>query len=96
MSITQEMREFCETLNNFLDLELDKKKRKYGKYRLIKKNDPIVGEKCIICLDTFKCGYYKRELECGHTFHKKCIDKWFRFEKSPSCPVCREIFKKYI
>ena len=29
----------------------------------------------------------KKTLRCKHSFHKKCIDKWF--EKSYTCPICR-------
>lgn len=64
-----------------------------GKYIRIKKNDKIVGEDCIICSDEYKSGQYKRDLECKHTFHKKCIDKWFKMNKDMECPVCR---KKHI
>lgn len=27
-------------------------------------------------------------LSCGHEFHSKCIEDWF--ERSSSCPLCRE------
>jgi hypothetical protein len=42
---------------------------------------------CSVCLEdcdtTRKC----RVLNCGHFFHKVCIDKWVRGESS--CPMCR-------
>jgi len=62
------------------------------KYRLIKKDDKLIKdeEKCVICLDNYKVNEYKRELKCGHVFHKKCIDKWFKKRSdNKSCPLCR-------
>ena len=57
----------------------------------IKKDDPILENDCSICMDNYKYKQYKRILpECKHTFHKKCIDNWFK--KNSSCPVCRKDF----
>lgn len=62
-----------------------------GKAIYIKKDDPILGTDCGICMDNYKYKQYKRILpECKHTFHKKCIDNWFK--KNSSCPVCRKDF----
>jgi cysteinyl-tRNA synthetase len=56
----------------------------------IKKNDDILGTSCLICMDEYKEGTFKRLLpKCKHCFHKKCIDKWLK--KNASCPVCRDI-----
>lgn len=40
---------------------------------------------CSICLDTLRCNM--KQLECGHTFHKVCIDMWF--SRNATCPLCR-------
>jgi len=50
--------------------------------------DNINKENCIICLEEpkKKCC----QLKCGHIFHKRCINKWFR--TSSSCPICRKDF----
>jgi hypothetical protein len=62
-----------------------------GKAIYIKKDDPILETDCGICMDNYKYKQYKRILpECKHTFHKKCIDSWFK--KNSSCPVCRKDF----
>ena len=62
-----------------------------GKAIYIKNDDPILQTDCSICMDNYKYKQYKRVLpECKHTFHKKCIDNWFK--KNSSCPVCRKDF----
>ena len=61
-----------------------------GKPIKIKQNDKLIKnkEKCNICYQHFKVGEYKRNLpQCGHFYHKKCIDKWLKI--NPRCPICR-------
>ena len=44
--------------------------------------------KCSICLEEKKSE--KIILKCGHSFHKKCIHKWFKTDSlNLSCPLCR-------
>ena len=40
---------------------------------------------CAICLETTK--RTDKKLKCKHSFHPKCIMKWF--ETSIECPQCR-------
>ncbi|XP_070200984.1 E3 ubiquitin-protein ligase DZIP3-like [Littorina saxatilis] len=49
-----------------------------------------IEEECCICLVEFTkaCRY---PLECGHTFHKQCIDKWVKEQGERTCPICRNI-----
>lgn len=43
---------------------------------------------CAVCLTEIGVGNSARLLPaCGHTFHKGCIDLWFRYRST--CPVCR-------
>jgi hypothetical protein len=43
---------------------------------------------CSICLDNYGDGDVLRMLpECGHLFHRECVDPWLRYH--PTCPVCR-------
>lgn len=57
-----------------------------GKYEKVKKED--LEKECSICMESFCEKEFKRTIpECGHLFHKKCIDKWLK--KKPSCPICR-------
>lgn len=51
---------------------------------------------CNICMHNILHGQMARELPCGHIFHKKCIDRWFKDECY--CPLdklnIRELLKK--
>ncbi len=44
-------------------------------------------QECTICLETVIEGEEIRVLECGHTFHRTCIDKWLVLQRY--CPYCR-------
>ena len=59
-------------------------------------NDPIVISECTICLESKNYNnddpndYFNViTLECGHTFHKGCIDNYNRAARNPLCPNCR-------
>ena len=39
--------------------------------------------RCVICMNS---KFTKIKLDCGHIFHRKCIDEWARWK--PKCPVC--------
>ena len=62
-----------------------------GGYKKIKKCDGLLknNEECIICQENYKLNEGKRILPCKHTFHKKCVDKWFI--NNNECPMCRKI-----
>jgi hypothetical protein len=61
---------------------------KISKPLKIKKDDLLLKEECLICMDKYKIGEFKRLLpKCSHYFHKRCIDKWLK--KKCTCPVCR-------
>jgi hypothetical protein len=47
------------------------------------KNEEI----CVICQDTIPIGGIVRKIECSHSFHIDCIDKWFTEHKK--CPLCK-------
>ena len=59
-------------------------------YHKIKINDLLLEQDCSICLERFKVNEYQKTLVCKHSFHKKCIDRWFKKEHS-NCPMCRTI-----
>ncbi|CAD6272451.1 unnamed protein product [Miscanthus lutarioriparius] len=48
---------------------------------------PAAAE-CAICIAEFADGDEGRLLpRCGHRFHVRCVDTWFRFHTT--CPLCR-------
>jgi hypothetical protein len=53
------------------------------------RDNRLCDDICPICLDKFRNSTV-RKLECGHVYHKKCIDKWlYQYEKK-ECPYCRK------
>ncbi len=46
----------------------------------------FAGEECAVCLEPLTRN--KRELRCGHRFHKRCLRDWLR-RGGLSCPMCR-------
>lgn len=57
---------------------LEGKKRKRGEER----------DKCVICLTAFQSNSKVKRLQCGHTFHGKCLDKALK-KTSRVCCICR-------
>jgi Ring finger domain len=47
------------------------------------------GESCPVCLASMSQGTFRR-LDCGHTFHTRCLERWKR--TSTTCPMCRTPF----
>ena len=44
---------------------------------------------CVICLDNFKIDDELIILSCLHTFHKSCVERWFKINSH--CPICRSV-----
>ena len=42
---------------------------------------------CPICTENI--GFCKRELECGHSYHRECIGRWNSVNFN--CPMCRGV-----
>jgi hypothetical protein len=56
--------------------------------KLVNPSNPLeFGECCSICIDKYTSFQIIRILGCKHSFHKRCIDTWFRSNKS--CGICR-------
>lgn len=45
------------------------------------------NEQCPICLEIYKLKDSVKTIECGHTFHERCIDQWL--VNALKCPLCR-------
>ncbi|XP_028902372.1 E3 ubiquitin-protein ligase TTC3 isoform X1 [Ornithorhynchus anatinus] len=54
-----------------------------------KSKEPTTSDEdpCIICHDELNQGVLCK-LECGHQFHKQCIDPWLKEQNT--CPTCRK------
>lgn len=48
---------------------------------------------CSICLEEMT---NFKTIDCGHHFHKECIDRWIRENENPECPICRAQIKVHI
>ena len=46
---------------------------------------------CSICLEDIKDKRKCKQTECGHQYHKKCLNKWLTFGNT--CPYCRHELK---
>jgi hypothetical protein len=64
-----------------------------GSYKKYNETMSCSDSCCSICLEHYQANKYIRNLPCNHTYHKVCIDKWFK-EGSFSCPTCRMDFNE--
>ena len=51
-------------------------------------NRGFENNECIICLEYMIKGDKIKILECGHIYHYKCINDWFKKKKEINCPLC--------
>ena len=49
----------------------------------------IMNIACSTCLESFTEKCEVSSTPCGHVFHTKCIESWFRKDKN-TCPQCRK------
>lgn len=52
--------------------------------------DNGTGDTCAVCIEDYESGDELRALDCGHAFHKDCIDPWLITKRS-CCPVCKHV-----
>ncbi|KAJ3250981.1 E3 ubiquitin-protein ligase Zswim2 [Chytriomyces hyalinus] len=42
---------------------------------------------CEVCVGAYATGDVTRQIPCGHSFHRQCIDRWLLMQRS-GCPTC--------
>jgi hypothetical protein len=52
------------------------------------------GPQCSVCFGCMGGQNPTRQLECGHEFHRKCLERWKASctTPDPTCPMCRAPF----
>jgi len=50
-------------------------------------------DSCPICLDDLIKTSDTYYLECGHEYHKECINEWLMKSSTQKCPYCGHIIK---
>jgi len=53
-----------------------------------KKKDDDGLPQCPICLENLQLEKTE-SFACQHTFHRKCLEQWFTYERT--CPLCRKM-----
>lgn len=69
------------------DIKINIKENLYDMREILYCIKILKMKECLICLEQ-NC-IYSRKLKCGHHFHPKCIDQWFR--SKTTCPCCRTV-----
>ena len=62
-------------------------KREDNEEYIIVKNN-FENNECIICLEEMVINNKMKILECGHIYHYKCINNWFKKKNEINCPLC--------
>ena len=84
----QQIKRRCyDKISNRIHQQKVNLKNRVATYGTIK---PATLEKCSICLMEYDDSDQIRTLtDCGHLYHKDCIDQWFATGNF-SCPMCRD------
>lgn len=56
-------------------------------------NQSDMDSQCYLCYDEFICGDILRILDCGHCFHRCCVDTHLK-KISNACPFCKKECQK--
>jgi len=77
-------------------INLEKVNRNFFKKNKEEKSKVAQNKFCAICQENIKKGEHKTQLcDCKHTFHKKCLNRYLKVQKTNfECPVCRCSYKK--
>lgn len=60
-------------------------------YKKIKSKLFYKQDECSLCLSVYNNNDIITHTGCQHIFHKKCLDKWLKYENT--CPLCRNILR---
>ncbi|XP_062906652.1 uncharacterized protein LOC134347934 [Mobula hypostoma] len=60
--------------------------------QFLQHQESIEEDPCVICHEELVPHKDCYQLECKHTFHKKCIDYWLK--EQSTCPICRILVLK--
>ena len=77
-----------EILREFKDVKINAISTKLFESSKIKMNQTLCF--CAICQHDIFVLQFIRLLDCNHSYHIECIDKWFT--ESNKCPECRKEF----
>lgn len=88
-STTDFLRQFFDNLQLKPEITTQTIKSTMGGYQRVNKNSKLLSDECSICCSQYKKSEGVRTLKCSHTFHKKCIDRWFTKYSNENCPICR-------
>jgi hypothetical protein len=79
-------------------INIEKINRSFFKMNKMNKMNKSEIYFCTICQENIKKGEHKTELcNCKHIFHKKCLNKYLKIQKTNfECPICRESYKKML
>ena len=82
---------YFQKYNNIIYLNdlLKQKRRKLLKLGGLNPENICKNDNCSICLTSFNQKKLRKLPICNHTFHRKCIDHYFIYEKT-CCPLCRQ------
>lgn len=80
------------------DLEQNNSGLSDAAMRTLRENSFTVTEtddntQCSICLETIQQNETVVTLECQHTFHLQCIERWCSSHNS--CPICRSVIEEH-
>ena len=86
--INKAINEVINGIYGIIDTVIDKNETE-DKYPICNEVEEI--DKCPICFDNLSNDI--KILNCGHTFHKSCIDYWVKI--NPTCPYCRKYINNF-
>jgi hypothetical protein len=54
------------------------------------------NDSCCICRESYYNGHKLSAPQCGHVYHKKCLNRWFVESNDRKCPTCRAIISNNV